>query len=161
MFLFTDHWNIEPYPFLMFTLTHSKLWHDDTSVVRILSDTQHYVSPTFLTLPPLVVLHKENKIIWSYIQSQVRRGLLMLIFASNPHHCVQSRQQSLASWHQPMRAEDRSRLTNQGSSSLESWKRGKLMQIKQLISISHANPEWTSYRVADTWVRIVSPLVSQ
>ena len=32
------------------------------------------------------------------------------------------------------------------------------MQIKQLISISHANPEWTSYRVADTRVRIVSPL---
>lgn len=32
------------------------------------------------------------------------------------------------------------------------------MQIKQLIYISHANPEWTGLgRVADTRVRIVAP----
>ena len=143
MFLFTDHWNIEPYLFLMFTLTLLKLWHDDTSVVRILSDTQHYVSPTSLTLPPLVVcLDKENKIIWWYIQSQVRRGLLMLIFASNPHHCVQSHQQSLASWHWPMRAEDRPRLTNHGSSSL-AWvvKKGKV-DADQTVNFHQSCKPW-------------------
>lgn len=37
------HWTLSVSVY-MFTFTLLKLWHDDTSVVHILSETQHYVS---------------------------------------------------------------------------------------------------------------------